>query len=148
MLKKFFSWSLALMALLLFCGCDKNVGKIYSLEESFELGLIMHEQLQDIANNHNDNKDLSELLPNNITKAIKETAAYELRNSAISPIREAKAKDFVVLKYYGVYNNCYIIMLNNPYSDAPAEIVDEWAEIDGVLIHYKSFNKIKVWKEN
>ena len=63
------------------------------------------------------------------------------------PILEAKAEDFKIVKYYGTYNGSYVILLNEPYFEYPAVIVDEWVTIGEVSFHNRGHGEIIVWKK-
>ena len=137
-------------------GCDNEKdaseigeGPFYTLEEAYEAGWLTCADLQDIADLHNNNKQYAEKLDEKIAELVKEDAAWELRYDEKNPIVEAKAEDFSILKYYGIYHkDCYVVMLDEPYFYFPAVDVDEWKEIAGVQFHITSFYEIKVWKNN
>ena len=143
----------AVMAIVLFCcgvaGCaPRSAGAFYTLEEAYEEGWLTQDDLKSIAELHNNNLQYSEKLDEEIARFVKETAAQEARDDEHSPFSNAKAEDFTILKYYGIYHqDCYVVMLDEPYFYFPAVEVDEWKDICGVSFHITSFYEIKVWKK-
>ena len=142
------------IAAVLLCGgiagcASQTVGTFYSLDEAYQNGWLSQDDLQEIADLHNHGLQSAENLDDKIADCVKETAAWVLKHDEKSPIPEAKAEDFTILKYYGVYHqDYYVVMLDEPYFEFPAVIVDEWEEIGGVQFHITSFYEIKVWKQN
>ncbi|MGN1104201.1 MAG: hypothetical protein ACI4QI_04920 [Candidatus Coproplasma sp.] len=154
-MKKGFAFGLLIISLLItiFCfgGCNKSCGKFFSLDEAYEQGLISVEQLQEIADYHNDGKDCPTLLDDKIANAIKETAAADLvaelkyhgNNSEI-----VKPDYFSILHYYGNYNSCYAVMIYNPFVDYAAVVVDEWVDVGGIQFHLTRHESIQIWVQN
>ncbi len=127
---------------------SESVGELSSLEEAYENGWLTKDDLQEIADLHNANAQCAEQLEEDIAELIKKEAAWKLKNDEENPIAEAKAEDFTILKYYGVYHqDCYVVMLDEPYFEFPAVDVDEWKEIGGVRFHITSFYEIRVWRK-
>ena len=142
--------AVVLLGVLVLCAAcaPQASGTFYSLEEAYENGWLTRDDLQEIADLHNANTQCAEKPDGEIAELIKKAAAWELKNDEKSPIVEAKAEDFTILKYYGVYHqDCYVVMLDEPYFEFPAVEVDEWKEIGGVQFHITSFYEIKVWKK-
>ena len=116
-------------------------GVFYTMEEAYEAGYLTREDLTNIAYYHNEWVPYPETLDNSIAEAIKKTQAEDLRKD----VPEAKAEDIQIIKYYGEYNGNYAVMVDNPYGEYPAVIVDEWETVGGVKFHYRGFNRIVVW---
>lgn len=116
-------------------------GVFYTMEEAYEAGYLTREDLTNIAYYHNEWVPYPETLDNSIAEAIKKTRAEDLRKD----VPEAKAEDIQIIKYYGEYNGNYAVMVDNPYGEYPAVIVDEWETVGGVKFHYRGFNRIVVW---
>ncbi|MGN0823837.1 MAG: hypothetical protein ACI4MB_02070 [Candidatus Coproplasma sp.] len=127
-------------------GCNNIRGQFYSLEKSYENGLITVEQLQEIADYHNDGKESPTPLDDKIANAIKETAAADTRK--YEKLVEVKASEFKILRYYGNYNNCYVVMICNPYINYPEVIVDEWVDVGGAQFHITTHESIQVWVQD
>ena len=125
------------------CGCNNITGQFFSLEKSYENGLITVEQLQEIANYHNDGKESPTPLDDKIANAIKLTAAADTRK--YEKLVEVKASEFKILRYYGNYNNCYVVMIDNPYINYAEVIVDEWVNVGGAQFHITTHESIQVW---
>lgn len=146
----FYVIAVVLLGVLVFCAActSQPLGTFYSLDEAYENGLLTQDDLQEIADLHNVNVQCAEKLDGEIAEFIKKAAAWKLKNDEKSPIDEAKAEDFTILKYYGVYHqDCYVVVLDEPYFEFPAVEVDEWKEIGGVQFHITSFYEIEVWKK-
>ena len=116
-------------------------GVFYTVEEAYEAGYLTREDLMSIAYYHNEWIPYPETLDNSIAEAIKKTRAEDLRKN----VPEAKAEDIQIIKYYGEYNGNYAVMVDNPYGEYPAVIVDEWETVGGVKFHYTSFERVVVW---
>jgi len=121
-------------------------GTFYSLQEAYDEGLLTVENLQSIANYHNNGTTCLKALSNSVTEAIKEDTAIEMHYN--EPSIETKASDFNILKYYGTYNDCVAVIMNDPYHDYPAVDLDITGEIAGVQFHYRNQSKIVIWKRN
>lgn len=127
------------------------VGEFYNLQEAFENGLLIKDDLESIANYNNDysmSANIDPLSPK-IEKGIKETKAYDLRNETYFDgtliLPEAKAGNITIYRYYGEYNGCYAIMIYASYYDYTEA---EWTEtVDGVDFNYSNGNRIYIWKE-
>ncbi|MGN1060370.1 MAG: hypothetical protein ACI4QN_01420 [Candidatus Coproplasma sp.] len=132
--------------LICFAGCNKPTGNFYSLEKSYEKGYITVEQLQEIADYHNDGKDCPTPLDDKIANAIKETAAADTRK--FEKYVEVKTSEFKILHYYGYYGNYYIVMIYNPYINYPDVVVDEWIDVGGVQFHITTHESIQVWVQD
>ncbi len=128
----------------LLSGCNQNTGKLYDLEEVYNNEWLFAEDLQTIADLYNANETLKiSDLGDKIAEKIKKTVVNEIKER----IPEAKAEEIRITAYYGVYQDCYAVMLYVPYYEYPAVVVDEWQEIGGVRFHHTGFNRIQVWKD-
>jgi len=134
----------AVLCSALFCACNEKVrGKFYSLEQAYHNGWITADELQEIANLHNENRSLeiSEIGEKTI-KNIKETALND--DKEFEP--NAKIEDYKILDYYGHYGDCYVLIINSPYTAHGEVVIDEWREVGGVQFHYTGHYTIKAWK--
>lgn len=102
--------------------------------------------MKSIANYHNNGSTSSEELSNSIIEAIKETAAIDIHYN--EPSIETKAEDFHILKYYGTYNDCVAIIMNDPCYDDPQVVLDITIEIAGVQFFYSNQRRIIIWEQN
>ncbi len=135
-----------------FVGCKDTEeyemkGTFYTLQEAYDEGLLTVENLQSIADLHNVGTESADTLSSDIEESIKETAAANMRNDELSSIPEAVADGFLILRYYGTYNNSVAVIMNNPYIGNPAAIVSELETIAGVSFHYLGYEKIEIWKQ-
>ena len=140
------------------CACNKDddfrnprngepeAGKFYTLQQAYDNGWLSKGDLRNIASYYNDGKDFPEKLDVDTENRIKNAKAESLRNDEAHPILEAKAEDFKILRYYGTYDDLIVIILNDPYSEAPAVIVNYWEKIGGVKFHHTGHNYIEIIK--
>lgn len=126
------------------CGSNYLDGKFYSLKEAYESELLSKEDLKNIAGYYNELTSCAIPLDEEIENAIKESAVKDEREQGF----EAKADDFIILSYYGKYQDCYVIRIKSSNKDAPDVIVNEWEEIGGVRFHHLSYFRPEVWKAN
>lgn len=154
MSKKLICLGVALvMCLGLLFGCkttngeEKPTGKFYTLQEAYDQGLLTAQDLQGIANYHANGTSPTGELSTEIANTIKKLAAKNMRESELTPVEDAKAADFSIIRYYGTYNDSVAIMVNDPYHDYPAVELDINETIAGVLFHYTNPNRIIVWKQ-
>lgn len=111
---------------------NKKFGEFYSIREAYEDGLIQKEDLQIIANRHN-NKQTLNLSDNDLIDKIKDSWAKKLRENC-NDFRDIAGKDVVLSRFYGVYGNYYVVFLD--YGTYTEEYVPVDLEIDGVIFHF------------
>ena len=124
---------------------DGEMGKFYSLQEAYDNSWISKKNLKAIAKYHNKSKTYPVALTDEEETAIKEAAAREVSSDARNR-PDAKAEDFVILKYYGNYNGYYAIIIQDTTTLAPAVMIDDWISIGDVKIHYITIDKIIIWR--
>lgn len=149
---------IAIAAIMLFVfffltACTKNlggdeIGKFYTLQEAYDKGFLSVTDLKSIASHHADRTYPVDVLSKKVMKKIKEVAARNMRESEFSPVENAKAEDFTIIKYYGTYNGSVVIMVKNSYLEYPAVDLDIDEIIEGVLFNYNTPNRIIVWRQN
>lgn len=113
-------------------------GTFYSLQEAYDQGLITQDDLESIANYYK--SENQEELDEEIANAIKETRAYCLRTLSSSSIKNAKADDVTILGYYGTYNNCFAVKIDDDfavYTTALREVT-----LAGIVFRYSNGNSI------
>lgn len=131
-----------------FGGCNKSVkvsGQFYTLRQAYENGWLNEDDLKSIADYHNNKKTYPIPLSNEEEVAIKETAAFEVRSDERNQRPDAGAEEFFISEYYGVYNDCYAVIIDDSYVMFPG-IDDYWENIGDVSIHYLTPVKIKIWR--
>ena len=146
MKKRFFYVVIPILMVLLFVlsACVETNG-FYTLQEAYDRGYLTKEDLEQIAYYINNGLSCPEPLDSSIEDAIKESAAYEMRNRETHPYPEATADDFTILNYYGSYSDCFVVSMNDCYDLFPADVPNYWEEIGGVQFHITNYNKIRVW---
>ena len=155
-----FAFIILTVSLVVLSGCG-NYGTFYSLTEAYELGLITQEDLLSIAYYHNRGTRMNETLmgedyeplpqeplDEKVEWRIKETRAYELRNSETYPDEDATADGVKIRGYLGKYSNCYVVKCHDPGTMYPSDRVDYWFEVGGVMFHKTAHGSYVLWKEN
>ncbi len=154
--------ALFLSGLTTFClaGCNANtdelekelaansMGTLFTLQEAYDNGYLTKADLESIAHDLNEDIDFHETLDCKIESTIKETAAYHIRNRDTEPFPEATAEGFLIIAFYGVYSNNYIIKLRNDYDINPTDVPNYWEEIDGIQFNFVGYDEVMVWKGN
>lgn len=147
-IKLFLIFGVILFSLVGICGCKKNENRndFYTLQEAYTKKLLTVENLKSIASYHNNGKQVENNLNEKVINEIKKIAAYKMQNDKSNPMIEAKAKDFIITKYYGTYNKSVVFMINNPYFESPAEDLNIIESIADVDFYYASTDRILVFE--
>ena len=141
------------------CGCNQNVGTLYSLEEVYAAKEIGKDDLLNIAYHNGDaerNKDALEgfepkpigELSEEISLKIRECVAEDYRNDGTFP--EATAENIIITDYLGCYNGYYAIRFTNNLSHRPGVDIDPETciqEVGGIKFCYIYTSLIFLWKE-
>ena len=126
-----------------------HIGKFYELQEALDRSLLTLDDIKQIANCQNHGLKPEKPLDGAIARNIRETRAAKLRaivdDKGLPRYPNASIDDVTITKYYGEYNGCYAVMLDDSYSAAG---MAPWTDIiDGVEIIYGDRNFILVWIE-
>ena len=124
----------------------ESLGEFYSLQTAYEDGLIQKEDLQTVANYHNSNQTI-ELSNAQLVDTIKDLFARELRETS-NDFSAITSEEIMLTKFYGVYGNCYIVLLDYGYNTD--EYVPFDLEIDGIVFsfgHPRYVNRLVVFKD-
>ena len=146
-----------------FAGCGPTPsGTFYTLQEAYEGGLLTREELMSIAYYHNGGRQYNEEimseeytpipkepaeLSEETSLQIRNTAAWEYRESGHESLSEAVADDFTITEYCGTYGDCVVIMITDIGLTGKPGVADMAVTIEGLSFHYNSGNILKVWKE-
>ena len=80
-------------------------------------------------------------LDTGIAKQIKQTYLKEF----LSDYPKATVKDAWIVKYYGTYNGCVVVMMGDNYTGYTDAL---WGmEVAGVAFKFKDGNSIRAWKD-
>ncbi|MBE7078782.1 MAG: hypothetical protein E7380_02840 [Clostridiales bacterium] len=136
----FYSWTYLEKVIYMW---KKTTGSFYSLEEAYENGWLIEEDLEGIADIYNNKKDCAYVagdLPLNIENSIKHTYLEDLRED----VPQAKIENVELRKYYGTYGDCIVV---NIYSqDMLCDIRFEDTYIGNVLFrNFGGTYSITVW---
>jgi hypothetical protein len=109
-------------------------GTFYSLQEAYDDGLLTVENLQSIADYHNNGISYPEELDDFVSESVKMAWAESLRTNETYPRPEANAEEIVITKYYGTYNNCIVIILDyGTHAEISIPVTDT---VGGVSFNY------------
>lgn len=114
------------------CGEKENEppkGELLGLKEAYDRGLLTEDDLQEIANYHNDAIAYPESIPDDIAGLIKETYLYQLRNE--NGAEDATVGDIDIKKYYGEYDGAYVVIIDDDFVFDPADVSYRTEEIAG-----------------
>ena len=131
-------------------GCNKNVGKLYTLEEAYDLNLITKNDLKNIAYYFNkvESNDFvpkpknPESISKKNEKLIKKTY---LRDELKEP--RLSTKKVHIYEYYGTYNGCIALRITNSYNCYDYIIHEEYI-IDGVSFYNFYVAGISIYAPN
>jgi len=103
---------LVVMCLSVFCmfSCRPS-GKLYSIGEAYRAGLLTEEELQEIADLHNNGRQSEDTLSNKVATNIKKLKAKELREEG-GTFRDISYKEISISKFYGKYRNAYVVSVD------------------------------------
>ena len=122
------------------------LGEFYSLQAAYEDGLIQKEELQTIANYHNNNQTLK-LSNEQLVDTIKDLFAKEIRETS-NEFSAITSKEIVLTKFYGEYGDCYVVLLDYGYNTG--EYIPFDLKIDGIVFsfgHPRYVNRLVVFKD-
>lgn len=123
-----------------------DLGEFYTLQEAYAVGLLKKEDIQIIANYHNNNQTL-EFFDEQLVAKIKDLFAKELRENS-NKFLAITSEEIVLTKFYGVYGNCYVVLLDYGYSTE--EYIPFDLEIDGTIFrfgHPRYVNRLVLFKD-
>ena len=152
--------SIILLCAGVLCGCEKDMGTLYTLEEVYAVQEIGKDDLLNIAYHNGDaerNKTALEgfepkpigELSEEISLKIRECVAEDYRNDGTFP--EATAENITIEKYLGCYNRYYAIRFTNSLSNWPGVDIDPETriqEVGGIKFCYIYTSFIFLWKGN
>lgn len=87
-------------------------GNFYSLKDMYNKNYLTVEDLQTIADYHNNIVDCEDHLNDDVAQAIKQAWAQKLVEDGQLTAEQATADIISIVKYYGTYNNCAIVIVD------------------------------------
>ena len=141
------------------CGCGKDVGTLYRLEEVYASQAIGKEDLLNIAYHNGDvERNEAELqnfepkpigeLSEKTAQKIRESIAERCRNNGFP---EATAENIFIRKYLGCYNGYHAVRFTDNLTSVPHWVPDPEdyiEEVGGIKLSYFGTSFIHLWKEN
>lgn len=126
---------------------EMGEGEFFTLAQAYGKGWLTTEDLQTIAEYHNNMKSCDEKLESTLMSSIKESAAYYSRNDNTLSAQEINADDFIISHYYGNYNDCYAVIICYRYLHETTEYNPVYVEVGDVTFVYGNRNRIVIWKK-
>lgn len=131
-------------------GCNKNLGKLYTLEEAYDLNLITKDDLKNIAyyfNKVESSGFVPKLKnPESISKKnerlIKKTYLRDVLKEPRLSIKKVH-----IYEYYGTYNGCIALRITDSYNRYDYNIHEEYI-IDGVSFYDFHVASIRIYAPN
>ncbi len=115
-------------------------GYFFNLEESYRLGMLNQEDLLEIANYHNNDLEYFNPLNKEMQTKIKKTRLAEMDDD------KATIKDINITKYYGVYNDNYVVIVSDNFH--PMDSVKRTDNVANVEFNYSNSNEILLMRED
>lgn len=150
----------AVLAVCALAGCGEK-GSLCTLEEAFDNGWLTTEDLQKIADLHNNKMSPEEPLDESVEKSIIRQVVKDFNDDLDKNIDDsvkdlipkdywATTDDVTITHYFGTYNGNVVVIIDNKKQLSFTQVVDEWQEICGVNFHFvgSSIYTITVWHEN
>ena len=131
-------------------GCNKNLGKLYTLEEAYDLNLITKDDLKSIAYYFN-KVESSDFVPKpknpeSISKRnerlIKKTYLRDVLKEPRLSIKKVH-----IYEYYGTYNGCIALGITDSYNCYDYHIYEEYV-IGGVSFYNFHVAEIRIYTSN
>ena len=119
----------------------EGLGRVYNLQEAYDEGLLTVEDLQQIANYHNNETLPTDILSEDIISKFKELWVEDLHAATHT---DANIDDVTILKYYGTYNGSVAFMVIDNFSTCEGD--GDTFETAGILFVYSDLNWILVYK--
>ena len=131
-------------------GCNKNAGKLYTLEEAYDLNLITKNDLKNIAYYFNkvESNDFvpKPKNPESISKKnerlIKKTYLRDVLKEPRLSIKKVH-----IYEYYGTYNGCIALRITDSYNRYDYNFHEEYI-IDGVSYYDFHVASIRIYAPN
>ena len=161
-----FILSVLIAAVILCTGCtleqrySESVGSMCSLEEAYESGWLMQDDILSVAYYYNQGTEGNEALmgenyvPKPIeSEALEEERIYQIKRTYLNDILKKPNESFehvTISRFYGIYGDCIVVSIGYvpQESDIFADIlVIPDYPIGNVIFRYQPIN-IKVWRSS
>lgn len=122
-----------------------NSGEIYYLQEAYQNGLLTKQELQIIANYRDNGQDCPDSLSEELIEEMKEAWIKKLHKSSNDLLT---VNDVTITRFYGMYRDSYVIMLD--YGQGTADFVPVELNIDGIIFrfgHPRYMDRLVVYKK-
>lgn len=166
MAKKIIAIAVILIMVFSFAACDppngeEEEGMFYSLQEAYDEGLLMADDLKDIAYyafgtvNDENSDDIEHMpkpkTPENLSeeteRKIKENFAEKLRNYGPYPMAETTAEGITIDNYCGTYNGSIAVDISYPYGPwGSPEANPRYYVVCGIRFVNRYEGGITIWK--
>ena len=131
-------------------GCNKNVGKLYTLEEAYDLNLITKDDLKNIAYYFN-KVESNDFVPKpKNPESIDEKTERLIKKTYLRDILKEprlSTEKVHIYEYYGTYNDCIALRITDSYNCYDYLIHEEYI-IDGVSFYSFHVASIRIYAPN
>ncbi len=129
---------------ILFVGCSYNVkGAFCNLQNAYDNGWIVKEDIQKIAEYHNNSTYTELTITEKDSEIIKKAYVNQFYRESVV-YKDITYKDITIVEFLGEYNDCFAVIIKYRLADPTAEV---WQEnIAGVDIHYNNGLRIYICK--
>ena len=113
-----------------------SMSGFFTLHQAYYYGLLSEADLQTIANCHNNGIPYPENIGEDIAKSLKKVWAKNLSESEKDTSSDLTEEDVSIVKYYGNYNNCVIVIVEKKGSTYIDIYAPYSVEIGNVIFNY------------
>ena len=107
----------------------------YSLKEAYDQQMLSTEDLQTVAEYFNNGLSYPKKLSEQTAQSIQEAWAKKLREEPDSKATDLTGDDVWILKYYGIYDHCAVIIIDRKDAVYSAQYAPIDVEIGNVVFH-------------
>lgn len=112
-------------------------GELCFVDEAYAKGYLSRNDLRAYAYYSTKNLVFPESLDLETETAIKDAAAEYWRNKEFQPRPETTADEFHIIRFFGVFNDCYIVDMDIDFIHTTTDAEIRWTEIDGIKVKYR-----------
>lgn len=149
-MKKIIAIFMMLILSVVLVGCNKNLGKFYTLEEAYNLNLITKDDLKSIAYYFN-KVESNDFVPKpKNPESIDKKTERLIKKTYLRDILEEPGlsiKGVHIYEYYGTYNGCIALRITDSYNRYDYYFYEEYI-IDGVSFYSFHVASIRIYAPN
>ena len=112
-------------------------GELCFVDDAYAKGYLSRNDVRAYAYYSTKYLEFPEPLDVETETAIKEAAAEYWRNKEFEPRPETTADEFHIIRFFGVFNDCYIVDMDINFIHTTTDAEIRWTEIDGIKVKYR-----------